>query len=175
MPSKLSTSALCLLGLVAAAAPVAAQVPAGTATTRVYTPPTSEQKRLGGGMLPGDPNYAPNRYKLAPKVLYTEPVFAAALTKAMAQSGTSLPGTSLRTACDGFDTVGNCVAAVHAAKALGSNAMFDALRQAMVEGDKLKLADAIARVKPDADARGIERDAIKKAKENCALVAASGY
>lgn len=102
-------------------------------------------------------------------------MFTAALTKSLLQSGGSLPGTSLRTACDGFEAVGACVAAVHAAKALGSPAMFDALRQVMVEGDKLKLADAIAKVKPDADARGIERDAIKKAKENCALVAASGY
>lgn len=175
MSKRFSAAALCLFGLVAVAAPVAAQVPAGNATTRVYTPPASEAKRLGGGQLPGDPNYAPNRYKVAPKVLYAEPMFAAALTKAMAQSGTGLPGTSLRTACDGFDTVGSCVSAIHAAKALGPTTMFDALRQAMVEGDKLKLIDAIAKVKPDADAKAIERDAVKKAKENCALVAASGY
>ena len=118
---------------------------------------------------------ARSRYSDKVSVLNKNALFAAALTKSMIQSGTGLPGTSLRVACEGFSFVGECVAAIHAAKALSTPGAFDALRGKMVEGDKLSLADAIKAIKPDADAKSLEKSATKKARGNCAQVAVSGY
>lgn len=127
------------------------------------------------GYMDGDLKVAPNRYRAEPKVLFTNPTFATALTKAMSQSGTPLPGTSLRMACAPFKSVGECVSALHAARELAVKDGFDLLRVAMTEGGKLNLADAIHQVAPDADAKKVASKAAGKARDNCELVQRSGY
>lgn len=127
------------------------------------------------GYMDGDLKVAPNRYRAEPKILFTNPTFASALTKAMSQSGTPLPGTSLRMACVAFKTVGECIGAVHAAKELGVKDGFDLLRVEMTEGDRLGLAEAIKKIAPGVDARKIASKASGKARENCDIVQRSGY
>lgn len=125
--------------------------------------------------LPGDRYQSPIRYAAPTAALARNPLFAAALTKAINQGGIGLPGTTLRTACNGFDTVGACVSALYAAAAIGGAGAFDQLREAMTGPQRLDLRDAIASAGRDRDAIAIERSAVRKAKADCKRVAESGY
>lgn len=125
--------------------------------------------------LPGDRYHAPIRYAAPAATLQRNPLFSAALSKALNRSGVGLPGTTLQTACDGFGTVGECLSAIYAAHALGSGDAFDRLRLAMTGPERLDLRTAIAATGFGADARAVERSAVRRAKADCTLVAESGY
>lgn len=173
---RISRFCMIVLPVLASAAPAFAQMdqrtlPQSSATIQPLNSPAEMNYPYNGVQRV----QARNRYGDDVSALKNNPVFAAALTKSLSQSGTGLPGTSLRFACDGFATVGSCLATLHAAKMLASPNAFDALRLSMVEGAKLSLGDAIQAYRPDADAKALQKAAEKKARGNCAQVAASGY
>jgi hypothetical protein len=63
------------------------------------------------------------------------------LTNALAKSGISVPGGDLKTACSGFKTLGQCVAALHVAKNL--NLLFSDLQSRMTGTKRESLGKAI--------------------------------
>jgi hypothetical protein len=70
------------------------------------------------------------------------------------------------TACSGFKTIGQCVAAAHVAQNLSIPGGFDALRSAMTSGSGMSLGNAIQSLAPSADAKSESKKANKQAKED---------
>jgi hypothetical protein len=63
------------------------------------------------------------------------------LTNALEKSGISVPGGDLKTACSGFKTLGQCIAAMHVAKNL--NLTFTDLQSKMTGSNPESLGNAI--------------------------------
>jgi hypothetical protein len=88
------------------------------------------------------------------------------LTKALSKSGISVPGGNLRTACSGFKTLGQCVAAMHVAKNLDMPGGFAALKDKMTGSNAVSLGKAIQELNPNANAKSESKKAGKQANQD---------
>jgi hypothetical protein len=88
------------------------------------------------------------------------------LTKALSKSGISVPGGSLKTACSGFKTLGQCIAAMHVAKNLDISGGFDALKDKMTGSNAVSLVKAIQELSPNANAKSESKKAGKQANQD---------
>ena len=83
----------------------------------------------------------------------------------LARQVNDLTGTEARLACNGFRTVGECLAAAHVSRNLGIG--FDSLRSKMVVGPtRARLIDAIEQLQPTADAKAEARRAHEQARSD---------
>jgi hypothetical protein len=85
------------------------------------------------------------------------------LTNALAKSGISVPGGDLKSACSGFNTLGQCVAAMHVAKNLDIPGGFDAVKAKMTGTNAVSLGKAIETLSPNANAKSESKKANKQA------------
>ena len=85
------------------------------------------------------------------------------LTNALEKSGISLPGGNLKTACSGFKTLGQCIAAMHVAKNLDIPGGFDALKDKMTGTNAVSLGKAIQQLSPNAKSKAESKKASKQA------------
>jgi hypothetical protein len=89
----------------------------------------------------------------------------ASLTNALAKSGISVPGGDLKTACSGFRTLGQCVAALHVAKNL--NLQFSDLQSKMSGSNSESLGKAIQDLGgPNLNAKSEAKKANKQASQD---------
>jgi hypothetical protein len=88
------------------------------------------------------------------------------LTNALAKSGISVPGGNLKTACSGFKTLGQCIAAMHVAKNLDIPGGFDALKDKMTGSNAISLGKAIQGLNPNANAKSESKKAGKQADQD---------
>jgi hypothetical protein len=87
------------------------------------------------------------------------------LTNALAKSGISVPGGDLKTACSGFKTLGQCVAALHVAKNL--NLQFSDLQSKMSGSNSESLGKAIQDLGgPNVNAKSEAKKATKQASQD---------
>jgi hypothetical protein len=87
------------------------------------------------------------------------------LTNALAKSGISVPGGDLKTACSGFKTLGQCIAALHVAKNL--NLSFSDLQSKMSGPNSESLGKAIQDLGgPNVKAKGEAKKANKQASHD---------
>ena len=78
----------------------------------------------------------------------------------------ALTNEDASTACDGFKTIGQCVAAAHVAQNLKIPGGFDALKSAMISGSGMSLGKAIQSLDSSANAKSESKKANKQAKED---------
>jgi hypothetical protein len=78
----------------------------------------------------------------------------------------TLTGQDAATACGGFRTLGQCVAAAHVAKNLNIPGGFDALKAKTAGSGAVSLGKAIQGLAPDADAKAEAKKANKQASED---------
>jgi hypothetical protein len=87
------------------------------------------------------------------------------LTNALEKSGISVPGGDLKTACSGFKTLGQCVAAMHVYKNL--NLMFSDLQTKMTGSNSESLGKAIQDLGgPNVNAKSEAKKANKQASRD---------
>src|SRR5713101_913639 len=87
------------------------------------------------------------------------------LTKALDKSGISVPGGDLKTACSGFKTLGQCIAAMHVAKNL--NLTFSDLQSKMAGSNSESLGKAIQDLGgPNVNAKSEAKKANKQASHD---------
>ena|SRR5712692_4211886 len=87
------------------------------------------------------------------------------LTNALAKSGISVPGGDLKSACSGFKTLGQCVAAMHVAKNL--NLSFTDLQGKMTGSNSESLGKAIQDLGgPNVNAKSEAKRANKQASQD---------
>jgi hypothetical protein len=91
------------------------------------------------------------------------------LTNALANSGISVPGGNLKTACSGFKTLGQCVAAMHVAKNLDIPGGFDALKDKMTGSNAVSLGKTIQELSPKANAKSETKKASKQANRDMSM------
>ena len=126
----------------------------------------------GGNMSPGNPNMGTsarggevgsqrightNMGEQAPALVLDNPKLTTSLTNALSKSGVTVPGGNLQTACGGFKTLGQCLAALHVSQNL--NIPFADLKNKMASSTSEKLGTAIK------DLGGSNVDAKKEAKK----------
>jgi hypothetical protein len=85
------------------------------------------------------------------------------LTNALAKGGISVPGGNLQSACSGFKTLGQCIAAMHVAKNLDIPGGFDALKDKMTGTNAVSLGKAIQQLSPNAKTKAESKKASKQA------------
>src|SRR5260370_41336555 len=90
----------------------------------------------------------------------------ASLANALTKSGISVPGGNLQSACSGFKTLGQCVAAMHVAKNLDIPGGFDALRDKVTGTNAVSLGKAIQELSPNANAKAESKNASKQANHD---------
>jgi hypothetical protein len=78
----------------------------------------------------------------------------------------TLTGEDASTACGGFKTMGQCVAAAHVAQNLKIPGSFDALKSAMTSGSGMSLGKAIQSLAPSANSKSETKKANKQAKQD---------
>ncbi len=88
------------------------------------------------------------------------------LANALTKSGISVPGGNLKTACSGFKTLGQCIAAMHVAKNLDIPGGFDALKDKVTGTSAVSLGKAIQDLSPNADAKAESKKAGKQANHD---------
>jgi hypothetical protein len=87
------------------------------------------------------------------------------LTNALEKSGISVPGGDLRTACSGFKTLGQCIAAMHVAKNLNLN--FSDLQGKIAGSNSESLGKAIQDLGgPNVNAKSEAKKANKQANHD---------
>src|SRR5260370_37264817 len=90
----------------------------------------------------------------------------ASLANALTKSGISVPGGNLKTACSGFKTLGQCIAAMHVAKNLDIPRGFDALKDKVTGTSAVSLGQAMQGRSPNADAKAESKEAGKQANHD---------
>jgi hypothetical protein len=88
------------------------------------------------------------------------------LTNALEKSGISVPGGNLQSACSGFKTLGQCIAAMHVAKNLDIPGGFDALKDKMTGSNAVSLGKAIQEFSPNANAKTESKKGSKQADQD---------
>jgi hypothetical protein len=78
----------------------------------------------------------------------------------------TLTNEDASSACGGFKTIGQCVAAAHVAQNLNIPGGFDALKSAMTSGKGMSLGKAIESLAPSANAKGESKKANKQAQQD---------
>ena len=78
----------------------------------------------------------------------------------------TLTGQDAQTACSGFKTMGQCVAAAHVAKNLDIPGGFDALKAKVTGSGAVSLGKAIQGFTPNADAKAEAKKANKQASDD---------
>ena len=78
----------------------------------------------------------------------------------------TLTGEDASSACGGFKTIGQCVAAAHVANNLNVSGGFDALKSTMTSGSGMSLGKAIETLAPSANAKSEGKTANKQAKQD---------
>jgi hypothetical protein len=78
----------------------------------------------------------------------------------------TLTGEDASTACGGFKTIGQCVAAAHVAQNLSIPGGFDALKSAMTSGNGMNLGKAIESLVPSANGKSESNKANKQAQQD---------
>jgi hypothetical protein len=78
----------------------------------------------------------------------------------------TLTGQDAQTACSGFKTIGQCVAAAHVAKNLDIPGGFDALKAKVTGSGAVSLGKAIEASVPNADAKAEAKRANKQGSED---------
>jgi hypothetical protein len=78
----------------------------------------------------------------------------------------ALTGEPAGTACNGFKSLGQCVAAAHVAKNLKIPGGFDALKAKITGSGSVSLGKAIQTLAPDADAKAEAKKANKQASDD---------
>jgi hypothetical protein len=87
------------------------------------------------------------------------------LTNALEKSGITVPGGDLKTACSGFKTLGQCIAAMHVAKNL--NLSFSDLQSKMTGSNSESLGKAIQDLGgPNVNAKSEAKKANKQAQQD---------
>jgi len=87
------------------------------------------------------------------------------VTNALAKSGISVPGGDLKTACSGFKTLGQCIAAMHVSKNL--NLSFTDLKDKMTGSNSDSLGKAIQDLGgPNVKAKSEAKKANKQASQD---------
>ena len=87
---------------------------------------------------------------------------ASALTNALTKSGVTIPGGNLQSACSGFKSLGQCVAALHVAKNL--NLSFSDLQTKMASESMGKAIQDLGG--PNVNAKGEAKKANKQANQD---------
>src|SRR5713226_3523107 len=85
------------------------------------------------------------------------------LSEKLQSQGLLPAGTDLKTACNGFRTLGQCIAAIHVSHNLGGNCTFAGLTSAMTGTAPESLGKAIQGCDPHADPKVETRKATKQA------------
>ena len=88
------------------------------------------------------------------------------LSNALSKSGVSVPGGNLQSACTGFKTLGQCVAAIHVANNLNIPGGFAALKGEMTGSNSLSLGKAIQDLSPEANAKAESKKGNKQTKHD---------
>ena len=96
--------------------------------------------------------------------MHAAPSDALSNNPALAKKINELTKEDASTACSGFKTMGECLAAAHVAQNLSIPGGFDALRSAMTSGSGMNLGKAIASFAPSANAKSESKKANKQAK-----------
>jgi hypothetical protein len=78
----------------------------------------------------------------------------------------TLTGQDAQTACGGFKSIGQCIAAAHVAKNLNIPGGFDALKAKITGTGAVSLGKAIKGFAPDADAKAEVKKANKQASDD---------
>lgn len=100
-----------------------------------------------------------------PETVLSNPKLDSSLTNALGKSGITIPGGNLQTACSGFKNLGQCVAAMHAAKNLGLN--FADLQSKMTGSNAKSLGKTIQDLGgPNVSAKSETKKAKKQAKRD---------
>jgi len=98
----------------------------------------------------------------SPDSVLTNTHLNSSLTSALGNSGVSIPSGNLQTACSGFRDLGNCVAAMHAARNL--NIPFASLQSQMTGSNAVSLGKAIkSTAAAGTDAKAEAKKATKQA------------
>jgi len=98
----------------------------------------------------------------SPDRVLTNTHLNSSLTSALGNSGVSIPGGNLQTACSGFKDLGNCVAAMHVARNL--NIPFASLQSQMTGSNAVSLGKAIkSTAAAGTDAKAEAKKATKQA------------
>lgn len=116
------------------------------------------------GSLPGDSGFRAAPEHAPVSVLERNQRLDSSLGKALTRSGVTLPAGGLRSACQGFSNLGQCVSALHVAQNQTIPGGFDALKATMTTGAKLSLGKAIQQLDPKADAKAAARKASRQAR-----------
>jgi hypothetical protein len=85
------------------------------------------------------------------------------LSEKLQDQGLLTAGTDLKTACAGFRTLGQCIAAIHVSHNLGGSCTFDGLKSAMTGTPPESLGAAIKGCNPNVPAKAEARTATKQA------------
>lgn len=100
----------------------------------------------------------------APGAVLSNQHLNTALTNALGKSGVSIPGGNLQQACQGFKSLGECVAALHVSNNLGLN--FSQLRGMMTGPNAESLGKAVQGMGgPNLTSKKQLRSALKKANK----------
>jgi hypothetical protein len=173
MKNKITSSLLTLTVTVALSAFALAQRPSSAGGGR--------PSGVGGGnMSPGNPNMGSSGRAgemsnermghtsmggQAPGSVLDNPKLATSLSNALSKSGVTIPGGNLQTACGGFKTLGQCVAALHVSQNLSIS--FTDLKNKMTGSGSEKLGTAIKDLGgPNVDAKKEAKKANKQADED---------
>ena len=78
----------------------------------------------------------------------------------------TLTGQDAQTACNGFKSIGQCVAAAHVAKNLNIPGGFDALKAELTGSGAMSLGKAIKQLAPEADSKAEAKKANKQASDD---------
>jgi len=98
----------------------------------------------------------------SPAAVLSDTHLNSSLTSSLGNSGVSIPGGNLQTACSGFKDLGNCVAAMHVAQNL--NIPFANLQSQMTGSNAVSLGKAIQKTAAaGTDAKAEAKKAIKQA------------
>lgn len=115
------------------------------------------------GTMPGQSTLHRSAAEAHVSVLERNQRLDTSLRAALTRSGVTVPPEGLKQSCQGFGTLGQCVAALHVAQNTGLPGGFAALKGAMTTGSKLSLGKAIQQLDPSVDAKAELRKANRQA------------
>ena len=116
----------------------------------------------GSGMGAPDKNATMSH----PGISHASPSQVLSHNTAIAAKIKALTGQDAQTACNGFENLGQCVAAAHVAKNLSIPGGFDALKAKVTGTNAVSLGKAIQQLVPDANAKSETKKANKQASND---------
>jgi hypothetical protein len=101
-----------------------------------------------------------------PDISHASPSQVLSHNTAIAAKIKALIGQDAQTACNGFENLGQCIAAAHVAKNLSIPGGFDALKAKVTGTNAVSLGKAIQQLVPDANAKSETKKANKQASND---------